>query len=261
MLRLTSSKQFSNGSVYALETEDGYPIETTETHLPFYTKDAIGRHQNMLTDGQLGDRSERWMVGVSTMSGCPVRCRFCATGQLKRWRKLTADEIVGQVDFVLSRRPERFTSAREHKVNYTRMGEPFLNLEAVRDAIERVESRWPGTHHYVSTIGISGSDFSWIRCSVTLQLSLHSLDEQRRDWLIPMRKKMSIRELGSVRTRSAQKTTLNLTMASESDWNIGRLRECFDPAAFFVKVSPINPNAVSDGHGLDHGPVQGINLR
>ena len=85
-MKLKRLKRFSNGIVYAIETDDGFPIETTDTFLPFYTKNAIGRKQNTLTSTDLGDRHERWMVGVSVMSGCPVRCKFCATGKLKRWR-------------------------------------------------------------------------------------------------------------------------------------------------------------------------------
>ncbi len=43
------------------------------------------------------------------------------------------------------------------------MGEPFLNIEEVKRAIQMIENRWPGTHHYVSTVGLKGSDFSWIQ--------------------------------------------------------------------------------------------------
>lgn len=71
-------KTFKNGVVYCLQLEDGFLVETTDTFLPYYTKDAIGRHQNKLDNNELGDRTERWMIGVSTMSGCPVRCKFCA---------------------------------------------------------------------------------------------------------------------------------------------------------------------------------------
>lgn len=83
-------KTFKNGVVYCLQLEDGFLVETTDTFLPYYTKDAIGRHQNKLDNNELGDRTERWMIGVSTMSGCPVRCKFCATGNMKRYRNLTA---------------------------------------------------------------------------------------------------------------------------------------------------------------------------
>lgn len=41
-------KTFKNGVVYCLQLEDGFLVETTDTFLPYYTKDAIGRHQNKL---------------------------------------------------------------------------------------------------------------------------------------------------------------------------------------------------------------------
>lgn len=36
-------KTFKNGVVYCLQLEDGFLVETTDTFLPYYTKDAIGR--------------------------------------------------------------------------------------------------------------------------------------------------------------------------------------------------------------------------
>jgi 23S rRNA (adenine2503-C2)-methyltransferase len=152
------------------------------------------------------------------MSGCPVGCKFCATGQLSKWRKLTAQEIVDQVDFVLEQNSDlEFNKAKEYKINYTRMGEPFLNFVEVKKAIEIIESRFPGTHHYISTIGMSGSDFSWIKDNITLQVSLHSLDEGRRNELIPVTHKMSLKELGAIRTKSHLQTTLNMTLMDEHD--------------------------------------------
>jgi adenine C2-methylase RlmN of 23S rRNA A2503 and tRNA A37 len=261
MMKLNRSKSFKNGSVFALITDDDYPVEVTDTFLPFYTKDAVGVKQNSLTSDVLGDRSERWMIGVSCMSGCPVRCKFCATGQLSKWRKLTAEEIVEQVDFVLQQNPDiNFNDAKEHKINYTRMGEPFLNIEAVKKAIEMIEERFPGTHHYVSTIGMKNSDFTWIKDNVTLQISLHSLDENRRDDLIPVSNKMALEELGKVRTESDLKTTLNMTLVDEDDFDIDKLKELFDPESFFVKLSPINPNCVSDANEMGPGIITAKNL-
>ncbi len=252
---------FANGVVYALETDDGYPIECTDTFLPYYTKDAINRKQNKLDNYNIGDRSERFIIGVSTMSGCPVNCRFCATSLLPRWRKLTAAEIIAQVEFVLSKHPElKFSDAKEYKINYTRMGEPFMNIEEVKRAIQMIEERWPGTHHYVSTVGLKGSDFSWIKGNITLQVSLHSLDEARRDDLIPIRKKMSIAELGQIRTGSDLKTTVNMTLVDMADFDIEKLKSNFDVSKFFIKVSPINPNAVSEGNNLGTGAIEGVNL-
>jgi len=261
-LKLIRSKSFANGTVYALETEDGFPIEVTDTFLPLYTKDAVGRHDNKLSsEHDYGDRSQRWMVGVSCMSGCPVRCKFCATGQLKKTRMLTADEIVQQIEFVLAQNLDRkFVDAAEHKVNYTRMGEPFLNIEAVKGAIDKIEALHPNTHHYISTIGVKGSDFSFVKGNVTLQLSLHSLDAARRDSLIPFPNKMSLEELGAVRTKSKLKTTLNMTLVDKDDFDIGEMKRLFDCRDFFVKLSPINPNCTSEQNGMGRGAVEGANF-
>jgi len=261
-MKYLRSKHFANGSVYALETDDGYPVEVTDTFLPFYTKDAIGRKQNKLDNYHLGDRFERWMIGVSCMSGCPVKCKFCATGQLKKTRMLSHIEIVEQVLFILEKNPEhKITDAKEFKINYTRMGEPFLNIDEVRKAIKVIDTLSLGkAHHYISTIGIKGSDFSWIKDNVTLQVSLHSLDNYRRDWLIPFKNKMSIEELGKIRTRSSLKTTLNMTLVDQTDFNIEALKRNFAANSFFIKLSPINPNPVSDGNHMGDGLVDGINL-
>ena len=261
-LKLIRSKSFANGVVYALETEDGFPIEVTDTFLPLYTKDAVGRGDNKVSsDHGYGDRSQRWMVGVSCMSGCAVGCKFCATGQLKKTRMLTADEMLEQVEFVLAQNPDRkFTDAAEHKVNYTRMGEPFLNVEEVKGAVKKIEALHPGTHHYVSTIGVKGSDFSWIEGNVTLQLSLHSLVRARREDLIPFKRKMSLEELGAVRTKSKLKTTLNMTLVDEKDFDIGEMKRLFDCRDFFVKLSPINPNCTSEQNHMGAGAVVGANF-
>ena len=259
-MKVKKSKKFANGIVYALVLEDGKLIEVTDTYLPSYTKDAIGRKQNMLDNDDLGDRSQRWMVGVSTQSGCPVGCKFCATGQMKGWRNLTAEEIRDQVLFVINNNPDYDPNdAHEFKINYTRMGEPFLNVENLREAIEMITELYPNTHHYVSTIGIKDADYSWIKDNITLQLSLHSLDEEKRNWLIPFRRKNSIKELGRIRTESKLKTTLNLTLVEE-DFKICEIKKYFDKDSFFIKLSPINPNATSDKNELGSGVIEGVNL-
>ena len=65
--KILRKKEFANGIVYALETKDGFLVEVTDTFLPYYTKDAIGRKQNKLKNYELGSRKERWLIGVSVM--------------------------------------------------------------------------------------------------------------------------------------------------------------------------------------------------
>jgi adenine C2-methylase RlmN of 23S rRNA A2503 and tRNA A37 len=268
MINLKKSKSFANGNVHLFMTDDGYPLEVTDTFLPYYTKDAIGNHQNCLDSSDIGSRGERWMIGVSTMSGCPVRCKFCATGKLKRYRNLTSTEIILQVLKIVNMQPQETIDnlfspePHEFKINYTRMGEPFLNIDNVREAIKTIDFIFTGVkvHHYISTIGIKGADYSWIKDNVTLQFSVHSFDEEYRNWLIPFKNKVTVEEMGKVRTESKLKTTLNLTLAREEDFDINKLKEYFDTTKFFVKLSPINVNEVSIANGMDTGVITATNI-
>ena len=151
---------------------------------------------------------------------------------------------------------------KEFKINYTRMGEPFLNLDNVKKAIQMVDEYLPNVkvHHYVSTVGLKGSYFSWIKDNITLQLSLHSLDEGRRHELITISNLMSIEELGQVRTNSNLKTTLNMTLVDTKDFDISILKKYFNPDYFFVKLSPINENEVSRNNEMGSGVIEQKNL-
>lgn len=264
MLKEVTKREFANGIVYMLETDDGFPLEVTDTFLPFYTKDCINEHTNELRSGEVGDRTGRWMIGVSCMSGCPVHCEFCATGQLKQWGSLMAEEIFEQIQFVLDKNKDKWSpyNSKEFKINYTRMGEPFLNIDEVKRTIELVDNHLKGlrVHHYISTIGIQGSDFSWIKDNITLQVSLHSLDEERRHRLIPIKGLMSIEELGQIRTQSSLKTTVNMTLVDTADFDIDKLKKYFNPEYFFIKLSPINENEISRKNEMGAGIIKQENL-
>ena len=72
-LELKAEAKSDDGTVKALfHTGDGRPIEAV-----------LMRYRD-------GRRS----VCVSSQSGCPLTCTFCATGQMKFGRNLTADEIL-----------------------------------------------------------------------------------------------------------------------------------------------------------------------
>jgi len=134
------------------------------------------------------------------------------------------------------------------------------NVDEVKTVIECVNNRFPNVHHYISTIGIKNSDFSWIRDNITLQISLHSLSDKKRDILIPWKNKMTLEELGKIETKSNLKTTLNLTLVDEEDFDITILQKYFPKEKFFIKLSPINRNVISDSNNLGAGIIQSVNL-
>jgi 23S rRNA (adenine2503-C2)-methyltransferase len=263
MLIYKKHKDFANGSVYLFETQKGNQVEVTDTFLPIETKYAINTHCNALSSPCVGSRADRWMIGVSTMSGCPVGCKFCSTGMLKNLELLDSEQIADQVYQMLVRNSPNHKSrdSKEFKINYTRMGEPFLNIKNVKTVINYLDTMMSDTqiHHYLSTIGVKGSDFSFVKDNISLQFSIHSFDEEKRNWLIPYKNKMTLKEIGQIRTESKLKTTLNLTLVDESDFDINILKEYFDPEYFFVKISPLNENVVSR-ENLLNGVIEYTNM-
>src|SRR3954454_24399196 len=92
-------------------------------------------------------RDGRRSVCVSSQSGCPLTCTFCATGQMRFGRNLTASEILDQA--LHFRRLE----AIDHCVFMGR-GEPMLNLDAVLAAARRLPE--VGITHRRTTISTVG---------------------------------------------------------------------------------------------------------
>lgn len=225
------------GSIYSLRSSHGDMIETYHT--------TYGDKQNP-------DR----VIEISTWSGCPCHCRFCMAGALPRSRRLSANEMIDQVRYIIENNDRDLTWDNIRRINYTRMGEPFLNISNVKAAIAWFQDKMPRVRHYISTIGVQGSDFSFITGNIALQISLHSTNEVRRNKLIIFPKKMSIPELGRVRTPgSYQKITLNMTLLSPDDVDVDYLAAHFDPDHFFVKFTPLNENPKTRSNKLGSGVV------
>ncbi|MGA9285691.1 MAG: 23S rRNA (adenine(2503)-C(2))-methyltransferase RlmN [Solirubrobacteraceae bacterium] len=127
-------------------------------------------------------RDKRNSICVSSQSGCPLTCTFCATGQMKFARNLTASEILEQALHF-----RRMTSI-DHCV-FMGMGEPMLNLENVLAACERLPDI--GITHRrtaISTVGwIPGIEALTAQdMPLRLALSLHAADEALRSELMPV---------------------------------------------------------------------------
>ncbi len=142
------------------------------------------------------DAERRLTLCVSTQVGCPLDCKFCATGTMGFARNLTAGEIVDQVV-----QAQRHSERRISNLVYMGMGEPMLNYENVMKSVSIVtddHSLNIGVRHI--TISTAGYADAIRRMAdedrkVKLALSLHSLDPERRTQLMPITKKYSVEEL------------------------------------------------------------------
>ena len=161
-LELVTEQESRDGTVKALfRTADGHPVEAV-----------LMRYRD-------GRRS----LCLSSQSGCPLTCNFCATGAMRFGRNLTESEILDQALHFRRREPVN------HAV-YMGMGEPFLNFDAVLASARRLPDL--GITHRRTTISTVG----WmpglrrfvdeVEEPIRLALSIHAADPAKRSQLMPV---------------------------------------------------------------------------
>jgi 23S rRNA (adenine2503-C2)-methyltransferase len=244
-LGLREEARSTDGTVKALfHTHDGRPLEAV---LMRY-RDPPG--------GGAGRRS----ICVSSQSGCPLTCTFCATGAMKFARNLSASEIVDQA--LHFRRVEPI----DHCV-FMGMGEPMLNLENVLAACERLPDI--GITHRRTTISTVG----WIpgierlaesEMPLRLALSLHAADDALRSELMPVNERYPLREVieacRAFHARKRRRVFVEYVMLAgvndryEQALALARtLSEGHEDAPQIFKVNLIPYNATDTGDGAPFG--------
>ncbi len=138
----------------------------------------------------------RLTLCISTQVGCPIDCKFCATGAMGFKRNLTAGEIIDQVI-----QAQKYSERRITNIVFMGMGEPLLNLKNLIKAIDIITSdngiRIGARKITVSTVGIPDKikELADAGRKVKIALSLHTLDENLRSKLIPIASRYPISSL------------------------------------------------------------------
>jgi 23S rRNA (adenine2503-C2)-methyltransferase len=201
-------------------------------------------------------RSKKWVLLVSTLYGCPVRCLMCDAGGDYQGA-LTAQEIFQQIDFLIRRRyPAGMIPAEKFKIQFARIGEPSFN-PGVLDVLEALPGRYraKGLIPALSTIAPRGREAFFRRLldirkrvykgkTFQLQFSLHTTDAALRGRLVPA-KTWSFDEIAAYGREfyeaGRRKITLNFAATKGFPIDPGRLRPVFDPRVFLLKLTPLNP--------------------
>ncbi|HEU4905363.1 MAG TPA: 23S rRNA (adenine(2503)-C(2))-methyltransferase RlmN [Solirubrobacterales bacterium] len=228
-LSLRAEAKSDDGTVKALfDSADGRPLEAV-----------LMRYRD-------GRRS----VCVSSQSGCPLTCTFCATGQMKFGRNLSADEILDQA--LHFRRVE----AIDHVV-FMGMGEPTMNIDAVLAACERLPEL--GVTHRrtaISTVGwVPGIDrLADCEMPLSLALSLHAPDDRLRSQLMPVNERYPLAEVLAAceryRARRRRKVFVEYVMldgVNDLPEHARELAALLDRRAYKVNLIPYNPTGAYDG--------------
>jgi len=146
--------------------------------------------------------TDRGTLCVSSQVGCTLNCSFCHTGTQRLVRNLTAGEIVGQVMVARDRLGDGTTEGSRLVTNIVMMGmgEPLYNFEAVRDALLIVSDDAGiamskrkitlSTSGVVPNIARAGAEIG-----VMLAISLHAVNDELRNELVPLNRKYPIAEL------------------------------------------------------------------
>jgi 23S rRNA (adenine2503-C2)-methyltransferase len=131
---------------------------------------------------------------ISSQVGCPMGCKFCATGLGGFDRNLTAGEIVGQYLTL-----QRLSPRRVSHVVFMGMGEPLLNLKNVVKSLRLLheEVGLSYRHLTVSTVGLVPQIYELAKekMPIHLALSLHSAVDEVRDSLMPVNHKWPVGEV------------------------------------------------------------------
>ena len=196
-------------------------------------------------------RDGRRSVCVSAQSGCPLTCTFCATGQMRFARNLSASEILDQV--LHFRRIEPV----DHCV-FMGMGEPMMNLDAVLDAARRLPD--VGITHRRTTVSTVG----WmpglqrfvddVDEPIRLALSLHAPEPALRSALMPVNDRYPLKDVLEVcreyvRRRRRRVFVEYVMLAGVNDRveQAPVLADLLQGSEFKVNLIPYNPTGMYDG--------------
>ena len=224
----------TDGTVKTLfRTADGHPVEAV-----------LMRYHD-------GRRS----VCVSSQSGCPLTCTFCATGSMAFGRNLTASEILDQV--LHYRRVEPVN----HLV-FMGMGEPLMNVDAVLEAARRLPDL--GITHRRTTVSTVGWVPGLTRFAddvlepIRLALSLHAADPALRSELMPVNERYPLADVLALCRRHVERTNrrvfveyVMLAGVNDAPSQARELASLLGPYAFKVNLIPYNPTGRFDGSSRD----------
>jgi 23S rRNA (adenine2503-C2)-methyltransferase len=222
-LTLEDEAHARDGTVKALlRTHDGRPVEAV----------------------LMSYRDGRRSLCVSSQSGCPLTCNFCATGQMRFGRNLTASEILDQALHF------RRSQTVDHAV-FMGMGEPMMNLDAVLEACRRLpEIGISHRHTAISTVGwIPGIQrLAADPMALRLALSLHAADETLRSELMRVNDRYPLadvlaacRDYYEAKRRMVFVEYVMLAGVNDSYAQARQLAEVLDPRMFKVNLIPFNP--------------------
>jgi len=143
---------------------------------------------------------KRLTACLSSQVGCPMDCKFCATGKEGLKRSLNASEILDQILFIENEMNRKVTN-----IVFMGMGEPLLNIDELLLSIRSINEDFKISQRKitVSTVAVpkminklSAKSFQILgNCQFTLAISLHAPNQKIRETIIPSAKNYEIENI------------------------------------------------------------------
>jgi 23S rRNA (adenine2503-C2)-methyltransferase len=231
---------------------DAVPFSTLTLEHEAHARDGTVKALFRTADGRLVEavlmryRDGRRSLCLSSQSGCPLTCSFCATGQMRFGRNLTASEILDQALHF------RRLDAVDHAV-FMGMGEPMMNLDGVLGACERMpDVGITSRRTAISTVGwIPGIDrLAADPRPIRLALSLHAADPALRSELMPVNDRYPLDAVlaacAAYYANKRRKVFVEYVMLAGVNDSVAQamqLAAVLDPRVYKVNLIPYNPTA------------------
>ncbi len=178
-------------------------VGTAEKSVDGTRKWLIGFADGNLAETVFIPEKPRGTLCVSSQVGCTLTCSFCHTGTQRLGRNLEASEIVGQIMLArdaLGAWPAAAVNRPVTNIVMMGMGEPLYNFENVKKALSIViDDEGLAMSRRRVTLSTSGIVPEIRRCGreigCMLAISLHAVNDELRDELVPINRKYKIAEL------------------------------------------------------------------
>jgi 23S rRNA (adenine2503-C2)-methyltransferase len=226
------------------ELASAVPFSTLEVEAERESRDGTVKMLMRYRDG-------RRSICLSSQSGCPLTCTFCATGAMAFGRNLTGSEILDQALHF-----RRLTEV-DHAV-FMGMGEPMLNLDEVLGAAQRLPDL--GITHRRTTISTVGwlpglrRFVAEVDEPIRLALSLHAPDDELRSRIMPVNDRYPISDVVSECRRHAENTRrrvfveyVMLAGVNDAPQQARALAKLLGGEHFKINLIPYNPTGVYEG--------------
>ncbi len=235
-------------TVYIAQLDDGAMIEFVESVQPPIP------------------RTDKWVLIVSTLRGCPVNCSICDAG-IRYAGKLSSDEMFQQIDYLVNKYyPDGIIPVPKFKIQFARMGDPAFN-PAVLTVLQELPGRYdaPGLLPSISTIAPHDTDDFFAELidiknefysngRFQMQFSLHTTSPKARRELVPA-------ETWSFEQMSRwgecffepedRKISLNFAPVKGYPLDTKVISDSFSPEYFMIKLTPVNPTRSSEQKSIE----------